>query len=298
MKSEQTRDSLWISLIKEWEKPYRDSKHILTYLNSYPKILSTLKIGELHNPISLDDSQIEWIWLCSKFDNPVESEFFKPYWIPIEVNSYDYFIDISDEKFPIFDIHFFFYEPFRWYKKFLCTDIKDILLAPDTGLDLRIMLDKNDKIRWNKVDEFFEERRRLGFEGKIYVEPVNKHEIVSEDSKPIIRKLQYKDLKIIISEVTSIIAGLLPYDLRVDLKYIQFKYGKPKMSIEKVRIIRDLVFFLRDAGIRRVDCYRIDFPRSENCFLEFSNESCVLHHTDSKILIGFSHAVIKLSGNL
>lgn len=287
-------ESEWLKFKQEWGIHYQNAKHILAYLNSYPKVLPKLRIEEIHNPENLDEAQIEWIWLCSKFDNPIEKDFFKPYWIPLEVNSYDHFMDISDENYPIFDINFFFYEPYRWYKKFVSEDIRDILLSPDTGLDLKKILDKNDKARWVQVDEFFKERRKLGYEGKISVEPVNHFEIIPEDSKSYRIKIKLNDRTISVTDVTSIIAGLLPFDLNICLKYINYKHGRQYEGLGEVKCIKDLVFLLRDSGSRRVDRYRIDFPDSEKSFLMYNNESCVLHHSNKYVITKFVDAFNKL----
>jgi hypothetical protein len=247
MKSTSRSESDWLKFKQEWGIHYQNAKHILAYMNSYPNVLSTLRMKEIHNPDTLDDAQIEWIWLCSKFENILEIDFFKPYWIPLEVCSYDYFMDISDENYPIFDINYFFYEPYRWYKKFISTDIKEILLSPDTGHDLRKILDKNDRIRWKQVDEFFKERRRLGYEGKISIEPVNHFEIIPEDSNPSKIRIKITDTSITVTDVTSIIAGLLPFDLKICLKYIYYKHGKQYEGLGEVKSIKDLVFLLRDS---------------------------------------------------
>jgi hypothetical protein len=47
------------------------------------------------DPGDIDASQEDWVRLCSKYENPHEKDFFKPYWVPIVKDSYDYFIDIS-----------------------------------------------------------------------------------------------------------------------------------------------------------------------------------------------------------
>jgi hypothetical protein len=246
---------------------------------------------ELYNPDNLDDAQIEWIWLCSKFDNILEIDFFKPYWVPLEVNSYDYFMDISDENYPVFDINYFFYEPYKWYKKYISTDIKEVLLSPETGLGLRKILEENDKTRWSQVGEFFKERRRLRYEGKIHIEPVNHFEIIPELSNLTKVKIGFAASSVSVSDVTSIIAGLLPFNLRIDLKQICYEYGAPNLKTDKIRFIRDFVFFLRDTGLRRVNRYRIDFHASENCYLEYKTDKCILHHSEQHILVGFADSI-------
>lgn len=79
MKTTMRSESYWLKFKQEWGIHYQNAKHILAYMNSYPKVLSTLRMKEIHNPDNLDDAQIEWIWLCSKFDNILEIDFFKPY---------------------------------------------------------------------------------------------------------------------------------------------------------------------------------------------------------------------------
>lgn len=203
-------------------------------------------------------------------------------------------MDISDENYPIFDINYFFYEPYRWYKKYVSEDIRDILLSPDTGLDLKKILDKNDKVRWRQVGEFFKERRRLGYEGKISVEPVNHFEIIPEDSNSSKIRIRVSETSISITDVTSIIAGLLPYDLKICLKYINYKNGRQYEGLGEAKSIKDLVFLLRDSGSRRVDRYRIDFPDSANCFLMYKKDSCVLHYSNNHVINEFVDAFNKL----
>jgi hypothetical protein len=294
MKAMLKTDTDWISFIREWGMQYKNAKHILTYLNTYPEVLNDLRFGEIHNRYSLDEAQNEWIWLCSELDNPIEIDFFKPFWIPIEMNSYDHFIDISDPRYPIFKIHYFFFEPYRWYKHFIVRDIKEILLAPDLNIDLKMMRYENDKIRWEQVDEYFKERRRLGYEGEIDVKPVTREELKIENRhSPFINVDTNKSI-VEVYEVSSLIAAILPFNLRINLTLLNYKYGTTGESIHKVKIIRDLAFFLREIGLRRIDCFRIDFPDSINCFLHYENEYCVLHHSNKNSLNEFVDAFNKL----
>lgn len=124
----------WKKFVQNWDIQYKNAKYILSYLNTYSALLDRLKISRIHNSVNLDEAQNNWLWLCSKFEDPIEKQFFKPYWIPIEVDSYDYFMDISDMHYPVFEIHYFFFEPYRWYKKFIATDIRDLLLNLDKCL--------------------------------------------------------------------------------------------------------------------------------------------------------------------
>jgi hypothetical protein len=270
-----------------WNKQYENVKYILAYLSSYPELLSKTKLTEIHNPHSLDSAQNEWVRLISKFTHPIDIEFFKQYYVPIQVDSIDYFIDISDGKYPIFEIHYFFYEPFKWYKKFVVEDICELLLAPDTGLDLPKLLDENDKKRWSTVHEFFAERKRLGYEGKLYVEPVKKNEFMhkAKDGGMVTFELKGQGLDVL--GVTSIVAGLLPFSMPIKLKNIEYLYTQPIISLKDVKIIRDLVFLLRETGVGGVKSYNVELLDSSHGALKYKENSFVLSHPKREVLDDF-----------
>lgn len=272
-----TKD-IWDDFLNNWSIQYFNAKCILKFLNSYPTILSALRIEEVIDIIELDKMQKEWLWLCSKFDNPIETDFLKPYWVPIQVNSYDYFIDLSDNNFPIFEIHFFFFEPFRWYQKFLTKDIKEVLLAPDTGLNIKKVLDKHEKVRWDQVDEFFKERKILGYTGKIYVAPVSYNDIMTDDSELFLPIEANNESFISLKGVSSLIIGLLPYSTKIKVEYVIHKF-KHAETIENIKIIRDLVFYLRETGFRSVEKYRIKFIGFDSSFFEFVDREFTFYHT-------------------
>lgn len=289
VKSNLQETKIWNSFLKDWGNQYINTKHILSYLNSYPEVLSNIKLTDIHKPDSIDAEHIEWLWLLSRFTHPIDIDFFKPYYVPIQKNSIDYFIDISDEKFPIFEIHYFFYEPYQWYKKYLVEDITELLLAPDTGLDVRMLLSENDKKRWKTVDEFFAERRRLGYAGKIPIEIVQKSEILYKQENSTSITTEIAENYIRISGVSSIIVGLLPFNLKVKLIEITHKYGGKYKLFNEVKNIRDLVFFLRDHGMGGVDSYRIEFESSKDGYIEFYNNSIIISHTNRKIIDEFKN---------
>jgi hypothetical protein len=101
---------LFDDFLRNWELQFNKVPSILRYITSYPEIAS--KFDELH-PLSqdcLNESQLEWVSLVKKFDNPIEGTFFKEYWVPIRKASYDNFIDLSPEKLSVFETKYFFFD--------------------------------------------------------------------------------------------------------------------------------------------------------------------------------------------
>ena len=113
------------NFIKKWEQQLKQISFIFQYLHTYPNVLLELRIEDLISPKELDKQYKEWLWLYSKYDG-AEKEFFKPYWIPIQRVGFDYFIDMSDNNYPIIEAFFdYFEEPYHWEKKILFYSITE-----------------------------------------------------------------------------------------------------------------------------------------------------------------------------
>jgi hypothetical protein len=145
---------------------YGNVKSIIFILKSYPELLSKISLDNIQEPDNIDSEQQDWIRLCSKFTHPLEKDFFKPYWIPIVKDSLDYFIDLSDDSYPIFETKYFWLKPYKWYKKYLTHNIIELLLAPDDGINIENFKIRIEQQHWDTIQELFKKRKSLGFDGK------------------------------------------------------------------------------------------------------------------------------------
>ena len=156
------KEILFEKFLNEWGMKFNQIPFVLDYISSYPEL--TMRLNEF-KPLSAKElraSQLEWIALISQLDNQIEREFFKPYWIPIQVDSYDYFIDLSSESLPIFETHYIFFEPYKWCRRYKFKKITDFLLSTDDlSIDLEEHLIVNDKESWKEIESFFREREKI-----------------------------------------------------------------------------------------------------------------------------------------
>lgn len=117
---------------RDWGAAFQSIPAVLQHLSNYPNILSQIDdLGEL-NFEHLEKSQLEWISLVSKFKHPMERQFFKSYWVPIELYQYGYFIDLSKDTLPMFDVNFVFLKPYGWYKQYVYKDLSRFLRDIDS----------------------------------------------------------------------------------------------------------------------------------------------------------------------
>ncbi len=138
-------------------------KSILAYLHSYPELLAKFKIDPFIKPEALDTRQQDWVRIVNQYDG-LEKEFFKPYWVPVSEDSFDIFIDLSDDELPIFEMEFFFFKPYQYFRIFLFYKISDLLLATEQEVDIEEFENQKLASIFSQTDVYFEMRKRLGLE--------------------------------------------------------------------------------------------------------------------------------------
>lgn len=147
---------LFKEFLSKWGESFNKIPSILKYLSTYPEIAGKL---EDFNPLTIDElnsSQLEWVSLVAQFDNHIEKSFFKNYWVPIQKNGYDYFIDLSSELLPLFEVHYFFFEPYRWYKQYIFKDLSQFLIDIDqSDFSIEKHFKELEDNKWSEINDFF-----------------------------------------------------------------------------------------------------------------------------------------------
>jgi len=97
-------------LLPQYHQQFNHLANTLDSLQLNPNVLKNKKIKALISSNNLDNVINDWHWLLSKLAEDealkVESDFFKPHWIPVEANTYEWFVDLSDDKLPLIEYKF------------------------------------------------------------------------------------------------------------------------------------------------------------------------------------------------
>ena len=216
-KSLSLKDNLFVKFQKEYGGRLEKLRPIFQYLYTYPDVLLSLKISTLIAPEKIYECQKEWVWNISKYEG-LEQEHFKPYWVPIESENYDYFIDLSNEAFPVFINSYFMEEPFCYFKTIIFKSAYDFLMAIETKTDFIALENEVQKRIWNTFSLKMQERKKLMFEGKLNLEKPDYYSIF-EDKVSLPLNCSYSDGYFTIKciEVSAIICGILPYSQPINL---------------------------------------------------------------------------------
>lgn len=279
-----SKKELFDKFLIGWGKQFRNIPAILKYLTSYPEIESKLKDFFPLDLADLNNSQLEWISLVAQFDNPIETDFFKDYWVPIQKDGYDYFIDLSSESLPLFEAHYFFFEPYRWYKKYIFKDLSQFLIDIDkSSFNIESHFKELDNERWSEVTNFFNERDKLGFEGKLELDPIEKESLFKEG---INTNYSFIDNCITFNGINSVIVGLLPYDCAITLENFRAPFNRKVNVCEKIKNIGALVYLLQSVGLLSIDFYSITFNSGKESRAVYKDNTFKIIHTDNEFLKG------------
>ena len=79
-----------------------DCKSILRYLSTYPEVLEQMEINSLMKPEEIQQHYKDWKLLVSQYKG-LEKDFYQEYWLPIESDNFQFFIDLSRPDYPIIE---------------------------------------------------------------------------------------------------------------------------------------------------------------------------------------------------
>lgn len=277
----------WDLYLREWGAAFGNARHIVHILRKETENLASLGLGELVDPDHMEELQRDWVRLCGMVESPMERDFFKPWWVPMEKGSHEVFMDLSDERYPVFRAAFFFIEPYRWYREFILEDISSLLLADERGTDMEALSRRNEEAAREQVDRFFRQRKAMAFKGELEVPPPERDELRTGNEDDFAVDQNFNVDYHSVRGIGPLAIGLLPFDLPVTLKEISVSQGSRPSQTEGVKCIRDLVYLLRNAGSRRITSYFVE-TRSERVgsFTYLDNELSIMNR-DRELVKGF-----------
>lgn len=240
----QQKQSLFNQFLEKWDLQFSMVPAILKALRQQPVISRILEEeSPLLHPDALKESQKEWIWLTTKFENPLDVNFFKPYWVPLQIHLYDYFIDLSDPRLKIFQIDYVFLEPYAWHKNLFFKDAislidKETKISPGK---LSIIKEQNEQINLLHKKQIWKNRILQGIKDQF---PVGEFPIRMEGKTfKIGRDEDEGNFFLIYGSFPGIIT-LFPWDAKIKLKAIVSE-PEDDHPIHLISTIRELLFYLQ-----------------------------------------------------
>jgi len=276
------KQQLFSGFIANWGREFREALFVVKYIVSHPKLHARLDHFKPINESNYELFQMEWIWLISRFDHPLDTEFFQPCFVPVETNKYDLFLDISDGHFTLFEVCFDIIKPSGWLKQVKCNDVRDLMIS-ETLNDLQIdaVLQAGEKAFIAERARISAWRRQIGYAGKIDFRKFEPEDFF--DGEEAGYALQKNDV-LTVTRVNARIFSLLP--ATIGFRLVEFSHDAifTHDIFAKAKNLNGLIYLLEERSVLRVHACKIEFTTGLNGFACWENETFTLHCNDLQLM--------------
>jgi hypothetical protein len=121
-----------------WKKELDQVGQYLDKLIQYQDVINGIDLTNILKSKELLIYQDNWFQLQSKYTD-IEKDFFKSFWVPIQSDSYQYFIDISNPEFPIISYVFISSDANKYIGYYVCKSVKELIQQCESNFNFSIL---------------------------------------------------------------------------------------------------------------------------------------------------------------
>ena len=278
---------LFEKFLEKWESKLEKMPELISLLTQYN---DCVKMYPHVKPLSKErvwEMQLEWVSLVAQLENPIEKEFIKDYWVQLTADEYNFFIDLSNDSFPVFCCDYFGYEPYGYYKTYLAKDINEFMLNVDNpSFDIESHVEKMLEDSWEQFEEIYKKRDELGYRGKISLFPVNSYTYMAGKLK---LKYSLSGDTLTVTEIFPMAIKLLPPEMEIFHYDLSFSETLNEENVSLVRHVKTFIYMLENADYTfSARYYKLYFDENHNSYAEYRPYLFTLKHSDPKVI---QHAI-------
>lgn len=139
----------------------------LSYLSGFDKTEELFDTPIISNEEEFITSQSDWLLLLPRLSDFREFLFFKPWWVPIGLKEYGYYVDLSQPNFQVIDASFWSSQPYYWYKTVMFEEITDLISLIKSEEDIQNFLNNFSHTRYLRSSSALKEWTTLLKTGQI-----------------------------------------------------------------------------------------------------------------------------------
>jgi hypothetical protein len=189
-------------------------------------------------------------WLRIRSQLRVEDQaFFQPHWVPVQADLCQWFIDLSDPKFPVFTGQFIELQPQNWYQNMIHESLSKLILDLEGGKSFDDLHEFKRSLEAKNILMGLKLHDELIYNGVVPISPVDLSEVFLDCQ--VVRPIapEGEDAFIILNAMPLAI-GLLDPDADISLNSIRWDddLDITVEEFERITCIRQLMLLLRDEG--------------------------------------------------
>jgi len=247
----------------DWGDPFRKVHAGLNLISDF----SPDQLGKYHpgKALSIEERmarQAEWMRYLSGTEGK-ERLFYQPWWVPVQEEMFEWYIDISNPDFPVFAPYFCEAEPMQWFRNPISQSLSSLILLFEGGLGKNQLVELQTsgqlEIYWRETGIHDEKV----FNGHLPTPPVTKEEVFVQGilSKPITDPDMSSFLLL---NALPLSIGIFPPDTHISLNTIRYDL-EDDLSAEfaNISMIRHLMLLLRKYGQEYFPVFQFDLVNTE-----------------------------------
>lgn len=275
------KQHLFTQFLSEWGREFREAVHVVKYIVSHPELHSELNQFNPIDESNCMELQMEWVSLVARFTHPLDLEFWHPYYVPVQCDKYDLYLDISAGKFTLFTTYYNPVEPHGWLVQILAEDVRSFM-APEIGTSFqtgRIQRFGGASF-WAEISRLSAWRRQQGYKRKIKPAKVALKDFFYEPDCGI---AHIRNGVLTVTLITANIFRLLPAEIPIRLvKLLHFEDNTSELC-PKIKNISALLFHFENNGFVHTGHCKIEFISVIKGFAEWNNGNFSMQCSEKQI---------------
>jgi hypothetical protein len=214
----------------------------------------------------------------------LDKAFFKPYWVPVQEDLCNWFVDLSDPGFPVVRGFFFDLEPKGWHKILINCYLSELILSIEKGINGFCLYDREICREVEVYGEQMEKRNSMIINGELPTPSVTIDEVF-KDAVPGTLIAPPEEESLILLNALPLSIGLFDPDTDIELLSARCDYRTEVYAddFERITKIRHFMVLMREQGQEHFIDYNFCIVESgEVVWHNEKNELIVLGIADEK----------------
>jgi hypothetical protein len=294
----------------KYEAQFFDAVEVINRLIFYDGFCKSFPAFKKLTSLEWYNFQKDWIRLNKKLTHPLDLDFFKPSWVPLSANEYEFYIDLEDASGEVFGIGYYNGQISSWFKYPVFNNCKKIIelvenfdhIGSAESFDLTDIKDFSDNIfekvlferlKHNADVEFSDKYRALALkeqqlikEGKLKRKPISDYSyFISYEESSVLSTHG----KLTLKGISPFVVDLIPNEVEILItEWISTKEnsieGDELRNTDDVKTADDLVNLVCNTGSYYLVSFKAIFVENPNYLISYSDSSLNILHENQQLL--------------
>lgn len=289
----------------KYEAQFFEAVEVINRLISYDGFCKCFPAFKILTSLEWYHFQKDWIRLNKKLTHPLDLEFFKPSWVPLSANEYEFYIDLEDASGEVFGIGYYNGQISSWFKYTVidnCYNLSELIIDLNNEGTLKSLELVDKKNFQEKIFQSLEHNADVEFADR-YREYILKEQQLIKDGT--LKRNQISDTSyfnsfeeslvqsipgnLILNGISPFVVDLIPNEIEIVLtEWISTKENSIEednlRNTDDVKTVDDLANLICNTGSSYLVSFKAIFVGNPNYIVSYADSSLNILHENQQFL--------------